>query len=630
MRGSEMRKIVYLLCGLCLLLLSAGRTEAVDYGNTTTRQALMGGLADGVSGQQRSSAAASNANRGDSRSNRATGAQPSDMPQPNTPGSITRQQVREQGAENSPVRRAATARVRPAPLSAPPAWAQTPYPPEAIEALEPFGASLFMGNFAGTWHDGMQPQYAVMPGDRIMVQAWGAYEFEGVLVVDRQGNIFIPEVGPVYVEGVSNAALQKTVADSISAVFTQNVEVYASLLSSQPVAVFVTGNVLRPGRYAGGPGDSILYYLDRAGGIIAERGSYRHITVKRNNRRIADIDLYDFLVNGNLPGLRLEDGDVILVGKRGAGVAAMGLIRQQARYEFDGKGISGRALLGMAHPMPGASHASVSGTRHGAPWNAYMTLEEFSSLTLRDEDIVEFHADVPGGTIMVGAAGAIAGASRFAVRKGTTLRALLHYVGVDPALASIKAIYLRRRSVAEQQRKAIQDGLRRLEHTALTATSQSVDEANIRVREAELVQDFVKRAATVEPDGVVVVSRRGELKDVILEDGDLVYVPQKSDVVQVVGEVAIPKAVVYDRKLGVKDYVAGAGGFNDRADRSNVLVMKPNGEIGLVSSLGIGPGDQLMVMPAYDSKAVQSIKDIVQIIYQMAVSAGVVLVPFWR
>lgn len=589
--------------------------------------AVMGGLSDGAS-------AKSSVQAGSSKSPGATTSrvrqQSSDVPQAVRPGAISGSDVRQQGDMRGPVQRAGSMRPLTPALSAPPAWAQKPYPPEAVEALQPFGASLFLGNFAGTWHDGMASSYALLPGDRIMVQAWGAYEFEGVLVVDRQGNIFIPEVGPVHVEGVSNAALQKTVADSIAAVFTQNVEVYASLLSSQPVAVFVTGNVLRPGRYAGGPGDSILYYLDRAGGIIAERGSYRHITVKRHNRRIAEIDLYDFLVNGNLPRLQLEDGDVILVGKRGAGVAAMGLIRQQARYEFDGKSISGKALLAMAQPMPGASHASVSGTRHGRPWNSYMSLKDFAALILRDEDIVEFHADVPGGTIMVGAAGAIAGASRFAVRKGTTLRDLLHYVGVDPSMASIEALYLRRRSVAEQQRKAIQDSLRRLEHTALTATSQSVDEANIRVREAELVQDFVKRAATVEPDGVVVVSRRGELKNVILEDGDIVYVPQKSDVVQVVGEVAIPKAVVYDEKLSVKDYVQGAGGFNDRADRSHVLVMKPNGEIGQVSALGIGPGDQLMVMPAYDSKMVQAIKDIVQIIYQTAVAAGVVLVPFWK
>ena len=215
------------------------------------------------------------------------------------------------------------------------------------------------------------------------------------------------------------------------------------------------------------------------------------------------------------------------------------------------------------------------------------------------------------------------------MRKGTTLRQLLQYVKIDADLASTSAIYLRRQSVAEQQKKTIKDALIRLEQRALTATSNSVDEAEIRIKEAQLIQDFVQRASKIEPDGVVVVCRKGEINDLILEEGDTIYVPQKSDVVQIAGEVTMPKAVVYNEKLKLRDYIASAGGYTDRADSRNVLVLKPNGEVGPLSSLGVGPGDQIMVLPAYDSKAVQSIKDIVQIVYQLAVSAGVVLVPFW-
>ncbi|MBO4368580.1 MAG: SLBB domain-containing protein, partial [Desulfovibrio sp.] len=516
-------------------------------------------------------------------------------------------------------------------VEAPPAYAQNPYQVDLINNLRPFGSDLFLGNFAGTWQSGIQPKYTIQPGDRIMVRLWGAVTFDGVVVVDQQGNIFIPEVGPITVEGVTNAGLQRAVDQQINEVFTQNVEAYVDLLSSQPVAVFVTGNVLRPGHYAGGPGDSVLYFLDRAGGILPDSGSYRHIEIKRGRRLIASVDLYDFLVNGTLPGVQLEDGDVILVGKRGPGVSAMGLIRQQARFEFESsKGRqTGKKLIAMAQPQPGATHVSVSGTRNHARFNTYMTLEEFESFAVYDEDIVEFHADRPGSTIMVGCAGAIASSSRYAVRKGCTLRDLLYYVGVDKATADCGAVYIKRRSVAIQQKKAIEDALRNLEKSVLTARSQSVDEARIRVEEAALVQDFVKRASLVEPDGVVVVSRKGELKNPILEDGDIIYIPHKSDLIQVVGEVAIPKAVVYDAKMSVNDYVENAGGFTDRANKSTVLVMKPNGEIGKVATLGIAPGDQLMVMPMYDSKAVQAIKDIVQIIYQLAVSAGVVLIPLW-
>lgn len=640
MRGFKMQFKVWLAVALvCGLVLDAPLCALAASASRTTRLGLGAGVADGVRQQGSDSAykpkdKASRINGDDIRQQSSSqlgegqasqgGIQESMLP---TGSRNSRYGLRQMPLQE----RMRQARIQSVPQKAPPAWAQGEYPAPFVDALRPFGADLFLGNFAGTWQSGLQPQYAIMPGDRIAVRVWGAVNFDGVLPVDQQGNIFIPEVGPIDVVGVPNSQLQRVVSEQISEVFTNNVEVYTDLLSTQPVAVFVTGNVMRPGRYAGGPGDSILFYLDNAGGIAPDRGSYRHIVVKRGRHKIADIDLYDFLVKGDLPDLHLEDGDVILVEKRGAGVSAMGLIRQPARYEFDDRrGIKGKALIAMAQPQPGASHVSISGTRRGASFNAYMTLQEFNSFSLRDEDIVEFHADQPGSTLMVGAAGAITGASRFAVRKGTRLHDLLWYVGVDASLAATDAIYVRRRSVAEQQKKAIQDSLVRLEQTALTARSQSVDEANIRVREAELIQDFVKRATRIEPDGVVVVSRKGNLQNLILEEGDIVYVPQKSDVVQVVGEVAIPKAVVFESKLKVKDYVQSAGGFNDRADTGNVLVMKPNGEIGKVNDLGIAPGDQLMVMPLYDSKTIQSVKDIVQIIYQMAVAAGVVLIPFWK
>lgn len=618
-----MRIVVHFLWFLALTLVwFPSLTYAAS---TATRQAMLGAMGSGIVEQQKEAKISSQREGVNVRQ----GVDPNQVyPEKDQPRPMTRRDILMQSTRQSEVSR--MPRKEPAAISAPPAYAQDPYPSDLISALKPYGADLFLGNFAGTWQSGIQPKYTVQPGDRIMVRLWGAVNFDGVVVVDQQGNIFIPEVGPISVEGVPNASLQHEVTLQINEVFTQNVEAYVDLLSTQPVAVFVTGNVLRPGHYAGGPDDSILYFLDRAGGISPDAGSYRHIEVKRGRRTIAHVDLYDFLVNGNLPAVNLQNGDVILVGKRGAGVAALGLIRQQARFEFGtSKDNTGKALVRMAQPQPSATHVSISGTRNRQNFNTYMSLEEFLNFTLRDEDVVEFHADRPGSTIMVGAQGAISGTSRFAVRKGCSLKQLLYYVGVEPSTAACDSLYIKRRSVAAQQKKAIMESLNNLEKSVLTARSQSVDEAKIRVEEASLVQDFVKRAAAIEPDGVVVVSHKGDLKDPILEDGDIVYIPHKSDVVQIVGEVAIPKAVVYDPKMKLNDYVQSAGGFTDRANSRTVLVMKPNGEIGKVAQLGISPGDQIMVMPMYDSKAVQAIKDIVQIIYQLAVSAGVVLIPLW-
>lgn len=507
------------------------------------------------------------------------------------------------------------------PQAAPPAWAQGPFRPGGLQSLAPYGESLFHGTFANTYQDGLNSDYVIMPGDRVVVRIWGAKNYEDILIVDQKGNVFLPEVGLIALGGVKYGQLQSVVKGRLGSVYTSKVDAYAYLLNSQPVAVYLTGAVVQPGRYAGGPSDSVLYYLDRAQGIDPYRGSYRSISVVRGAAPVARIDLYDFLRNGVMPKVELKDGDVILAEPKGPSVAVMGLLRTPALYEFKSGDLDGGHLLEVAPPLNNVSHVSVTGVRNEMPYNIYLPLEKFRTFRLSDNDAVEYHADKPGNSIMVTATGAIEGDSRYPVRKDVTLTALLRHVAVDPKLADLDAIYVRRRSVAEQQKRTIADSLRRLEQSVLTAASASVDEANIRVREAELIQHFIKRVQDIEPDGVVVVSRKGQRADILLEDGDVIVIPQRSNIVQVSGEVMMPKAVVYEKGLNIASYIASAGGFSERANSSNILVVKPNGEI--TGSTDIGPGDQLLVMPKYDTKYLQAAKDLMQIIYQIAVATKI-------
>ena len=503
-----------------------------------------------------------------------------------------------------------------------PAWAQDTYRPDMAMGLQPFGANLFRGNFASTYGNGMNDDYVILPGDRITVRVWGARSYDDVLFVDQQGNIFLPEVGPVQVAGLKQSALPGSVRAKLASVFPENVNIYVNLQSAQPVAVYVAGNVPNPGRYAGGPQDSVMSYLDRAGGILPEQGSYRNIKILRGKQVIGRVDLYNYILRGELPHIRLKDGDTILVEAFGMSVAAYGLLRQPARYEFRGAA-SGKDLLNYALPMNGVSHVSVGGMRNGEPFNVYVTLHDFRSLQLADGDRVEFVADTRGRTIMVAASGAIHGASRFPVLKQTRLKTLLEYIAVEPELADIKSVYIRRRSVAAEQKVILADALRRLEQSALTATSASVDEASIRVKEAELIQNFVQRASQLEPDGVLVVSREDRISDVLLEEGDEIIIPRKTDVVHVSGEVLIPTAVTWEKGLSLKDYLGGAGGLSDRADTDNILIVGLNGEVAHAKGQPIEPGDRILVMPKFDSKNLQLVKDVTQVLYQMAVAVKV-------
>ena len=504
-----------------------------------------------------------------------------------------------------------------------PAWAQGTYQKIELNKLIPFGSELFKGNFANTYQTEINPEYKISSGDRIVIRMWGAKTYESELAVDIQGNIFIPEIGPIQVKNCTVNNLVSTIKAAVNKVFTNNVELYVNLKSSQPIAVFVTGGINNPGRYAGNQTVNILSYIDRAGGINANSGSYRKIHVKRNNQIIQSIDLYKFLVNGEIPIFTLKNDDVIVIEHKQLAISAYGLIKRPATYEFTQEAHSGQDLLEFSSLGANVTHVQITGVKNGSSFSKYMSLKDFNDYQFNPDDRIMFISDDQPKNILASVIGPINGNSRFIVTKGTHLKDVLANVKVDPSIADINSIYLRRKSVAAQQKIIIADALKRLEQSSLTAQSSSIDEASIRVKEAELIQDFVKRAQAAQPDGVVVVSTNGQMKDLLLEDGDEIVIPQKSSVVQIGGEIMMPKAIVYDPTYTLLDYIKDTGGFTQRADQDNILIILPNGQVGKTSELSLTPGSRVIVMPKVDSKNMQLAKDVMQIIYQIAVATKV-------
>ena len=497
--------------------------------------------------------------------------------------------------------------------------------------VRPFGAKLFEGGFQGEREDGLNPDYLVRPGDHITLRMWGAVTYADVLVVDAQGNIFVPDIGPVRVVGIRNGDLAERIMHAVRAVFTQNVDVYTNLEGTSPVVVYVTGYVKVPGSFAGVSSDSLLYYLSRAGGVDPRQGSYRNVEVKRGDEVLAEIDLYDFLLEGSLARLQFMDGDTIVVRPRGDSVAVTGSVRNRYRFEIPEGGVSGRPVADLARPDAGVSHVSVQGYRAGSPYSVYLPFPEFLSHSIRDGDQVEFHIDRREPTMMVSVRESHLGPSRFAVERGTTLLALLHNVEVDPDLADTGSIFLRRRSVIRRQKQALEDSLTRLETTVLGATSQTDAESAIRVQEAELIAKFVERARRLEPEGVLVVTQDGEVADLRLQPEDVVVVPERSRVVLVSGEVMAPQALVYVPGDDPEDYVARVGGYTERANESTFMVRRRNGEVvqgdlaGTSRPVEIREGDEIVVFPRVPVKNLQVAATLAEILFRMAAITSTVL-----
>jgi protein involved in polysaccharide export with SLBB domain len=498
-------------------------------------------------------------------------------------------------------------------------------------APAPFGANIFAGGYESERIDGMNDDYLIAAGDKLSIWLWGAVNFSQVITVDNQGNLFIPNVGPINVLNVPASKVNSVVTNKIRTIYKKSVNIYVNLLTTTPVSIFISGPVIRPGQYAGMASDSVLYFLKRAGGIDADRGSYRNIKIIRDNQVIEHIDLYEFIVNGKLPKTNFKDKDVILVEPQGATVTVTGGARNSFRFEFKQNVTKGEYLIKYARPVAKISHVGVVGNRLQGPFSVYLPLEEFSQFNLKDGDKLYFNDDIQAQVYDIQISGSYLGPSYFTVSKNMKLFDVLDHVKIDTNLSDFSSIYIKRKSVAAQQKEILEQSLQRLERSVFSAPVASTGEGSIRVQEAQLVSQFINNARKIEPLGKVIVSDNGRLANIQLEQGDEIVIPAKTDLVLVGGEVLMPQSVVFNSSAKIGDYLAWAGGFTERANFDRVAVIKANGLVKFYdladdnNEANISAGDQILVLPKIDTKTLQTVKDITQLLYQIAIAANVAI-----
>lgn len=496
---------------------------------------------------------------------------------------------------------------------------------EQSTKLPVFGSQLFMGPPVST-RTSSDPNYQLQRGDRIAVRAFGAYSADLLEVIDQNGILFIPEVGPVELAGRRAGQLQPLIENAVRRTFTENVRVYATLVTPGSVGVYVTGDVNRPGRHLGGASDDVLYFLQAAGGINKDRGSYRDIRVIRNNQLLARVDLYAFLLEGTMPRVEFQNGDTLVVTGRGPLIEAAGEVIAPFAFELPMVGFEGARLGALARPLPQVTHVALTGTRRGLPYTDYMTLEEFGQTQLYDGDHADFRADLYGDTIAV----ALQTTSNVVpalhiLPRDARLSDLLSTAAIDRERADMQSIHLTRRSVAQAQKQALNDSLDRLQRSVASTGAFSAEAAAVQRSEAESVAKFIEQARQAEPTGIVTIIEDGEVQDLRLEDGDIVVIPDQTEVVLVVGEVISPGAFVADGRGSLRSYINRAGGYGDQANKSQFVVRKRSGAAIRVGRRYVPePGDQILVLPRTGNRGWLLAKDVTEVVFQLALSTATV------
>jgi protein involved in polysaccharide export with SLBB domain len=496
--------------------------------------------------------------------------------------------------------------------------------------IKPFGYNLFMGKFSNIKQFIYNPHYRINIGDEIEIMFWGAYNNEYKLKVDNQGNIFIPQVGVIHVLGIEAGKLNIIIQNSVKKVFKSNVFVYANVLNYQPISVFVTGNVNSPGLYQGLSSDSVIQFLDKAKGINWKDGSFRKIYIKRNNKIVMKYDLYNFLTNSNIKMFQFKNGDIIYVGNLKYYVYVNGDVKRPYRFELLNSTTTLQQLIKYALPKETVTNVIVN---HWEKNGNLITKKYsiFANPIIYSGDAVKFISDHNTNQITINLDGEILGSHILVVKKGSSLEDVLKEIKYSP-IANKKAIQLYRKSIAKLQKQLIESQLKDLEAKVLTASSVTTGGATIRKEEAHLIMDFIKRARKIQPKGRVVLNKETNFSKIILEDGDTIYIPKKSSIVTIQGEVRIPGAQTFVPGYSVDDYIKSVGGFTERADKEHILIIKQNAKVITYNNdkffkkyVKISNGDLILVLGKPNSENLQITKDITQIIYQIAVSAAVVL-----
>ncbi|GAA6135053.1 polysaccharide biosynthesis/export family protein [Oceaniserpentilla sp. 4NH20-0058] len=499
-----------------------------------------------------------------------------------------------------------------------------------------FGEWLFEGGFSQSTFSGVNPAYRISQGDTLLLQLWGGIDYQNEAKVDPQGNIFIPKVGPIKVQGVSNKDLNHVVLKAVKRVYKSNVEAYVTLLSSQKVKVFLSGMVEKPGLYEGQSADSLLKFIDQAGGIRRDIGSLRDISLKRNNKLIHKLDLYNFIEKGELPAIQLQDGDVIFIAPKKGEISIEGDVGFSGKYEINANTVDLSHVLTAMVPNEQATHVTIVESVIDKQGNGKKNvdakqypLSEIKGIKVKAGALVKVSSQLRASSISVEVTGEHDSAYEMVLPWGASLKDLLTQV-VYTRLSNDTAVQLFRKSVAIRQKDMLMASLGALEQSVLTARSATNEGAQLRKAEAEIIIQWIEKAKQVQPKGQVLLADGYDASKIILQQGDKVVIPSKRNLIMVHGEVLFPTAIAYNKKLSVQDFIDHAGGSTADVDDMNILVMSPNGTFknmndDLKDEDEIYPGDEIFVLAKPDVKSLQITKDIMQVIYQVAVSAAVVL-----
>lgn len=197
----------------------------------------------------------------------------------------------------------------------------------------------------------VSPDYRVGPGDELQIRGWGGVDIDVRAVVDRNGQVHIPRVGAVNLNGTRSAQLEDVIKGAIGKYY-RDFQLSVTLGQLRGLTIYVVGQARKPGAYNLTSTSTLVSALFASGGPN-QNGSMRRIQVKRADRLVTELDLYAFLAKGDKSAdVKLQDGDTVVIPPAKGFVALSGKVGTPAVFEIGAGEDTVELLLSLAGGLP--------------------------------------------------------------------------------------------------------------------------------------------------------------------------------------------------------------------------------------------------------------------------------------
>lgn len=404
-----------------------------------------------------------------------------------------------------------------------------------------FGLSLFTNtnlSFEPSTNIATPLNYQLGPGDKLIIDIWGASQETYEQKVTAEGYIIISNLGPIYVNGMTieqaTAKIKKEISNIYAGLYSGNTFLKVTLGSVRSIKVNIVGDAELPGTYTISSLSTALNAIYAAGGP-SENGCLRNIKIIRNNLVVAELDFYEFLLKGELPkNMRLQDEDIIFIPTYENRVEIKGAVKRN--FLFDLK--TSENLKDLIYYAGGFTDKAYNenikiSRKTGKQYKAFdVARTEQDTFKLKNGDVIEVDTVLQKFENRVRIEGAVNRPGEFAINNSLSLWELIEKAG----------------------------GLREDAFKNRVIINRTQDDLSLKVIPV-IVTDSIK------------------LKSILLQKEDIVSVAsifdiQEEYVLNIEGEVKVPGKYPYAENTSIEDLIIKAGGFLESASLAKIEVSR--------------------------------------------------------